>query len=80
MSIRKAPVCIAPAVQTKKPKQMRQDAKRSIHVQQLHPTDTPTGDIPNMDSVRKAYNAWLDRRGFQREKFRMHMINRRAAK
>lgn len=56
---------------------MRQEAKRTLHEQNLQPAHSAPPEIISMPDVRKAYNEWLDRRGFPRETFKLGMINRR---
>jgi hypothetical protein len=55
---------------------MRRDAKRSIDHQMLEPSNSLPAELPGMSDIRRAYNAWLDKRGFAREKFQMYQKRR----
>lgn len=58
---------------------MRQDAKKQILQQMLHPTDMPH-IVPSSCDIRRAYNAWLEKRGFPKETFKLSINCRRKSK
>lgn len=70
---------IAPGAYQNTKQHMRQDARKQISQQMLHPTDMPH-IVPSSCDIRRAYNAWLEKRGFPKETFKLSINCRRKAK
>lgn len=57
----------------------RRDAQRSLHMQDLSP-QTDAGNLPaiNHAQVRRAFSAWLKKRGFREEPYGTYRFGKAA--